>query len=119
VGTQRDENDAEHRHQGGHPHPDYARGEHPEELDTEVPDFARGQRHGEATDLEGNFASGQEEGPTIPADHGDYARGGAPRRPQLTGAGRQEPGGEDRCCTRSSGASSPLKSLRARPARRS
>jgi len=33
------------------------------------------QVDGEATDLEGNFASGQEEGPTIPADHGDYARG--------------------------------------------
>jgi len=75
VGTQRDENNAEHRHQGGHPHPDYARGEHPEELDTEVPDFARGQRHGEAVDLEGNYASGPEEGPTIPADHGDFARG--------------------------------------------
>ena len=75
VGTQRDENNAEHRHQGGHPHPDYARGEHPEELDTEVPDFARGQRHGEAVDLEGNYASGPDEGPTIPADHGDYARG--------------------------------------------
>jgi len=75
VGTQRDENDAEHRHEGGHPHPDYARGEHPEELDTEVPDFARGQRHGEADAYEGTFASGQEEGPEIPADHGDYARG--------------------------------------------
>ena len=72
---QRDHDDAEHRHGGVHRHPDYARGEHPEEPDAEVPDFARGERHGEADEQEGTFASGPDEAPVIPADHGDFARG--------------------------------------------
>jgi hypothetical protein len=75
VGTQRDQDDAEHRHEDEHLHPDYARGEHPEEPVTAVPDFARGQRHGEADEYEGTFASGPEEDSVIPADHGDFARG--------------------------------------------
>jgi hypothetical protein len=76
VGTQRDQDNAEHRHEGEHHvHPDYARGERHEEPNTGVPDFARGLRHGEADEHEGTFASGPGEGPVIPADHGDFARG--------------------------------------------
>jgi hypothetical protein len=75
VGAQSDKDDAERRHEGVHGHPDYARGEHPEEPGGEVPDFARGERHGEADDYEGTFASGPDEGPVIPSDHGDFARG--------------------------------------------
>jgi hypothetical protein len=75
VGTQHDQDDAEHRQEGVHRHPDYARGQHEEEPDAGVPDFARGERHGEADESEGTFASGPEEGSVIPADHGDFARG--------------------------------------------
>jgi hypothetical protein len=75
VGTQRDQDDAEHRHEGAHPHPDYGRGQDREKPDAAVPDFARGERHGEADEYEGTFASGPDEGPVIPADHGDFARG--------------------------------------------
>jgi hypothetical protein len=76
VGTERDQDNAEHRPEGEHHvHPDYARGEHHEEPHAAVPDFARGLRHGEADEHEGTFASGPEEGPVIPADHGDFARG--------------------------------------------
>jgi hypothetical protein len=75
VGTQREQDDAEHRHEGEHVHPDYARGQDHAPHSAAVPDFARGQRQGEADDHEGTFAEGEGEGPVIPPDHGDFARG--------------------------------------------
>lgn len=57
-------------------HPDYARGQEHDEIDTTGPDFARGQRQGEPDVHRGDFAEGQEDPEhREPTGHGDFARG--------------------------------------------
>ena len=60
MGAQNYQDDAAHRQEHVHRHPDYARGEHPEEPDADR-DFARAERHGPADEHEGTFASGPDE----------------------------------------------------------